>query len=67
VYIETGIGQVSFHALYGEDEGLPEANGRGWSQIEYQFNAPLVAQAWLAGWSKEDLAPILSEKSAVAA
>src|SRR5450631_889931 len=28
VYVETCVGQVSFHSLYGEDEGLPDANGR---------------------------------------
>lgn len=52
VYIETSVGQVSFHALDGEDIGLPEANGRVWSGLEYQFNAALVSRAWLNGWSK---------------
>lgn len=51
VYIETCVGQVSFHALYGEDEGLPEANGRVWSEIKYQMSAPLVAKAFLEGRS----------------
>jgi hypothetical protein len=55
VYIETCVGQVSFHALYGEDHGLPEAFGRTWSGIEYQWNAPLVARAFLNSWSKEML------------
>lgn len=55
VYIETCVGQVSFHALYGEDQGLPEAFGRAWSGIEYQWNAPIVARAFLDSWSKEDL------------
>jgi hypothetical protein len=52
VYIETRVGQVSFHAFCGEDEGLPEANGKVWSEIPYQEHAPLVAIAYLEGWSK---------------
>jgi hypothetical protein len=67
VYIETEIGQVSFHALYGEDGDLAPAQGRIWSGIEYQFNAALVAQAWLEGWSKELLHQRISEISSIAA
>ena len=55
VYIETMLGQVSFHALCGEDEGLPQANGRTWSGVEYQFNACLVAQAFIDSWNKVEL------------
>lgn len=59
VYIETCVGQVSFHALYGEDKGLPEANGRTWNGLEMQFNAALVAKAFLYGWSKYALEQVI--------
>ncbi len=64
VYIETSIVQVSFHALYGEDEDLPEANGRTWNELECQFNAGIVANAWLHGWSRCALKQILQLSSA---
>lgn len=64
VYIETSIVQVSFHALYGEDEGLPEANGRVWNELECQFNAGIVASAWLHGWNRYALKQILVLSSA---
>ncbi|SRR6266702_3299606 len=64
VYIETSVGQVSFHALYGEDAGLPEANGRVWSEVEMQFNAGLVALAFIESWSKGILLQKIVEKCA---
>jgi hypothetical protein len=66
VYIETPIVQVSFHALYSEDEGLPEANGRVWNELECQFNAGIVANAWLHDWSRYALKQILALKSSAA-
>jgi hypothetical protein len=62
VYFETSVGQVSFHALYGEDKDLPPAQGRTWSELEYQMNAPLVAQAYLQGWPKEVLQAKIQER-----
>lgn len=62
VYLETGLGQVSFHALWGEDAGLPEANGRVWNGLEYQMNAPLVAQAFIEGWSEDALLRKMDER-----
>ncbi len=66
VYLETSIVQVSFHALYGEDEGLSEANGRVWNELECQFNAGIVASAWLHGWSRYALKQILVLKNSAA-
>lgn len=62
VYLETGLGQVSFHAFYSEEQRLPEANGRTWSGLEYQMNAPLVAQAFIEDWSKDVLLRKIDEQ-----
>jgi hypothetical protein len=59
VYIETILGQVSFHVFKDEDKGLPDARGRKWSKLDYQFTAPLVAAAFMHGWSKYALQQIV--------
>lgn len=62
VYIETSIGQVSFHALSGEDKALPGANGRTWSGLPYQMNAPIVARAYVEKWSRSTLIEKIAEE-----
>lgn len=50
VYIETAIkAQVSFHVFEGEDDGLPEANGREWSGMHLQDFADSLAIMYIAG------------------
>jgi len=50
VYVETGIGaQVSFHVFEGEDDGLPEANGRQWSGMHLQDFSDSLAIMHVAG------------------
>jgi hypothetical protein len=50
VYVETPVGQVSFHVFEGEDDDLPPAHGRVWCGLPNQWKARSMALGWLYHW-----------------
>jgi hypothetical protein len=52
VYIETRVGQVSFHVFEGEDDDLPPADGRVWCGKHNQWKAWSMALGWLYCWPR---------------